>query len=122
VPPRELLRSAWRPVIFGFIHRVAPSLQRGQQITSWYRTPAQNQAEGGMPASQHLVGLALDVVGPGQQLTQVIARNAHLVAVQEFDHLHIQMFPAGLLEKIGVQFPRVGVQTVVQSTLDRTFT
>jgi len=122
IPPRELLASAWRPVIFEFIRRVARSLQPGQKISSWYRTPAQNQAEGGMPTSQHLFGLALDIVGPGQQLTQSIARDAQLIAVQEFDHLHIQLLPAGVLERIGVTFPRVTVQTVQQSTLDRSFT
>ena len=122
IPPRELLASAWRPVIFEFIRRVARSLQPGQKISSWYRTPAQNQAEGGMPRSQHLFGLALDIVGPGQRLTQSIARDAQLIAVQEFDHLHIQLLPAGVLERIGVTFPRVTVQTVQQSTLDRTFT
>jgi len=122
VPPRELLASAWRPVIFEFIRRVARSLQTGQKITSWYRDPATNQREGGAPTSQHLFGLALDIVGPGQQLTQAIARDAQLIAVQEFDHLHIQLLPAGVLERIGVTFPRVRVQTVQQSTLDRTFT
>jgi hypothetical protein len=122
VPPRELLASAWRPIIFEFIRRVARSLQPGQQITSWYRDPLTNQREGGAPTSQHLFGLALDIVGPGQQLSQAIARDAQLIAVQEFDHLHIQFLPAGVLERIGVTFPRVPVQTVQQSTLDRTFT
>jgi len=122
IPPRELLASAWRPIIFEFIRRAARSLQPGQQITSWYRTAAQNQAAGGMPTSQHLFGLALDIVGPGQQLTQSIARDAQMIAVQELDHLHIQLLPAGVLERLGVTFPRVTVQTVQQSTLDRSFT
>ena len=116
VPPRELLASAWRPIIFEFIRRVARSLQPGQQITSWYRDPLTNQREGGAPTSQHLFGLAIDIVGPGQQLTQAIARDAQLIAVQEFDHLHIQFLPAGVLERIGVTFPRVQAQTVQQST------
>jgi len=121
IPPRELLASAWRPVIFEFIRRVARSLQPGQKISSWYRDPLTNQREGGAPQSQHLFGLALDVVGPGQRLTQSIARDAQLIAVQEFDHLHIQLLPAGVLQRIGVTFPRVTVQSVQQSTLERGF-
>jgi hypothetical protein len=33
----------------------------GLQITSWYRTPAQNTEAGGIAKSQHLYGIALDV-------------------------------------------------------------
>lgn len=65
--------------------------------TSWYRTPAENAAVGGDPFSQHLVGWALDVTGPGSSLYAKQARVAGLTAEVEAGHVHVQLFPAGIL-------------------------
>lgn len=77
-------------------------------ITSWYRSPFQNRAVGGETDSQHLVGLALDVV-PGKgnfklAVSEASGRfmEAGFLTVPAERHLHIQTFPAGLLREVGV--------------------
>ncbi len=77
-------------------------------ITSWYRSPSQNRQVEGDPDSQHLVGLALDVV-PGKPslalaIQEADARfaEAGFFPVPAQTHLHIQTFPAGLLRSAGV--------------------
>lgn len=77
-------------------------------ITSWYRSPSQNRDAKGLPDSQHLVGLALDVI-PGKGSIQLGVneaagrfREAGFVAVPFSTHLHVQTFPKGLLRKVGV--------------------
>jgi len=68
--------------------------------TSWWRSAARNAAVGGHPYSQHLVGWALDVAGPDQQQFAKRARQLGLIAVQEADHVHVQLFPAGILQRL----------------------
>lgn len=77
-------------------------------ITSWYRSPAENRAVGGNPDSQHLAGLALDVV-PGKKAVQLAIHEAAgrfvesgFVVVPAPTHLHVQTFPAGVLRSAGV--------------------
>ena len=77
-------------------------------ITSWFRSPFNNRAVNGNPDSQHLVGLALDVVPAKQNLSSSINEAAAsfaefgFVVVPASKHLHIQTFPAGLLRPAGV--------------------
>jgi hypothetical protein len=77
-------------------------------ITSWWRSLVDNRAVNGEPDSQHLVGLALDVVPAKQNLRSAIDEAAAsftefgFVAVPASRHLHIQTFPAGLLRSVGV--------------------
>lgn len=77
-------------------------------ITSWFRTPFENQRVGGQDDSQHLVGLALDVV-PGKPSLKLAVSEASsrfmeagFITVPSERHLHIQTFPAGLLRSVGV--------------------
>ncbi len=77
-------------------------------LTSWFRSPAENRAVGGDPDSQHLVGLALDVV-PGKKSLQLAINEASgrfsefgFIPVPASTHLHIQTFPAGILRRVGV--------------------
>lgn len=77
-------------------------------LTSWFRSPSQNRAVGGDPDSQHLVGLALDVV-PGKANLQLAVNEAAgrfteagFRSVPAATHLHIQTFPAGVLRTAGV--------------------
>ena len=105
-PPVELAASAWRPVIIDFTRRAVQSFQNGQTLTSWWRSALGNQSVGGHRDSQHLLGLAVDVVGPSLRVTRDLARRQGLTAVLEGDHLHLQMFPPGALRRAGVRFPR----------------
>ena len=68
-------------------------------VTSLFRTREINDAAGGHPQSQHLLGLAADFVGTSVHLDLVaeLARAKGYVPVSEADHLHVQVFPAGLL-------------------------
>lgn len=72
-----------------FVLRYAPNCT----ITSWYRDPERNALVGGSPRSLHLLGLAIDLVGPAVELEAVmrIWRAAGLDAVDEGDHLHLEL-------------------------------
>jgi len=77
-------------------------------ITSWFRSPLENVRAGGHPDSQHLVGLAFDVV-PGKG-TSRLAINEAAQIFRRFGftvdpakrHIHVQTFPAGILRPAGV--------------------
>jgi len=77
-------------------------------ITSWFRSPNENRRAGGHPDSQHLVGLAFDVV-PGKgtsalainEAAQIFAGFGFSVVPAE-THLHVQTFPPGILRPAGV--------------------
>ena len=77
-------------------------------VTSWFRSPLENKRAGGHPDSQHLVGLALDVV-PGKGTSQLAINEATQIfkrfgffAVSEPSHVHVQTFPPGILRPSGV--------------------
>jgi hypothetical protein len=109
LPPIDLLtRDPWRSLIFEFVRRLNGVFFAGQRITSWHRTPERNAAAGGDRQSQHLFSLGIDVVGPNLNATQIFARRNGLIAVNEGDHLHIQLFPKGVLVRAGVDFPTTG--------------
>jgi len=80
--------------------RVGPSIR----ISSWWRDPVTNRRVGGHPDSQHLLGLALDLVGEELELRQLLVdvRAVGLVAVMESTHLHVQLLPAGVARAIGL--------------------
>ena len=64
-------------------------------ITSWARAIAPNARVGGHPDSQHLLGWAVDVA-PRYE-SQLRARLRYRwVLVPEGDHVHVQMFAAGV--------------------------
>lgn len=66
-------------------------------VTSWWRSPADNERVQGQPQSQHLLGLALDVVGPNPSVLAGALRSVGFVVVQEGSHVHAQAFRAGTL-------------------------
>jgi len=109
VPPAALLSSGWFPFILNFYWRAVRLFftYPGLALTSWFRTPEVNRDVGGDPESQHLFGLAWDIDAPRVLIGQVVAtaRQLGLVAVDERTHVHVQMFPAGALARVGVQFP-----------------
>jgi len=110
VPPQSLIQSGWFPLIFEFYRR-ARSLAAvpGIRVISWFRTPERNRIEGGDPESQHLFALAMDLTMPLASLQSAggIARSAGLVkSTTTSGSLHIQLFPAGVLARAGITFPR----------------
>lgn len=119
LPPAELLYSGWYPYIVDFLQKAVRTLMPGQAVTSWYRTPEHNADVGGDPESQHLLGLAWDVAGPGADTTIFLARRAGLIAVNEGSHVHLQSFGPGVLSRAGVVFPRPATSTVQVSVADR---
>ena len=108
-PPSFLLSSAWFPVIFAFHIRAAEIFRvvSGLRVTSWWRDPITNLEVGGDPQSQHLFGLGMDIAGSQKALSSAIrvARGVGLVPVDFGNYVHLQLFPAGALERIGVTFP-----------------
>ena len=90
VPPFTL-----RAAIFAQLVSVVSKIAGVQpQVTSWYRTPDENAAVGGKPNSLHLVGEAIDLVfGSSVEAARVqnIWRTIGLDAVDEADHLHLEL-------------------------------
>jgi uncharacterized protein YcbK (DUF882 family) len=70
------------------------------EATSWWRSPERNAQVGGDPYSQHLVGWALDAVGPDVQTFAKRLRVRGFVVVVETDHVHVQVFPRGTLRRL----------------------
>jgi len=109
IPPPELLRTGWFPFILNFYWKAIGVFWQfpGSVVTSWFRTPERNRAEGGSSESQHLFGLAWDVAVPEQVIDRFVgvANHSGLVAVREKRHVHLQAFPKGALARAGVRFP-----------------
>lgn len=79
-----------------------------RDLTSWYRNAADNQAVGGAVASQHRIGLAVDLT-PATVAGEIALREAGFIVVNEFDHLHVQIWPAGVLAQlVDLGFPLPG--------------
>lgn len=97
IPPLEVIVRTL-PFLSAFLGRlgtteVGPTLR----LSSWYRDAATNRRVGGHPQSQHLLGLALDVVGSRDELDAFLVqvRIAGLVGLDEGSHVHVQLLPAG---------------------------
>lgn len=107
-PPDEFLQEFFQ--VYRYLLERAAVLKRVDpdiQFTSWFRTKSQNQAAGGDPQSQHLFGFAIDVVPRNPELVEQVANQIGIITVREFDHLHLQLFPSGLLARLG--FFAIGV-------------
>lgn len=62
-------------------------------VTSGYRTEKRNRMVGGHPDSQHLLGLAADIVPDDWDSADDIVFDCHrmgLIAIVEKTHVHIQ--------------------------------
>lgn len=97
-PPSWL--AAWPPV-GDFVARVR-RIDADAFATSWWRGIADNARVGGHPYSQHLLGLAADFV-PGRTPAGrivALARAQGLVAIDEGDHVHLQLLRAGLADDV----------------------
>jgi hypothetical protein len=99
LPPPWLL--SWSQVQ-AFLERVR-RVEADATPSSWWRSVSHNAAVGGHPFSQHLLGTAADFV-PQRGWTNAelaaAARRAGLIAIDEGDHVHLQLHPAGTLDHI----------------------
>lgn len=96
-PPPEIVHAAF-PALVEFLNRVINALwfvPGPIRLTSWWRTPQHNRAVGGHRASQHLLGLALDLAGPLDEIERAL-RGAGLVTVRYGSHVHVQQFDASV--------------------------
>jgi uncharacterized protein YcbK (DUF882 family) len=62
-------------------------------VTSWIRSPKRNAQVGGSVNSQHLVGLAVDIIFNDEiniANFELAARDLDLHVLVEDDHLHVQ--------------------------------
>ena len=101
-PPREFVESfeeVYRFIIF--LSEQIAAFDPTVQFTSWWRDEALNRAVGGNVKSQHLFGFALDLVADRSREIEDAVNQVGLFAVAERDHLHIQLFPPGTLERRG---------------------
>ena len=92
------LWPAWRDAL----QRVEQSLGGDVVVTSWWRDSAHNAAVGGDAHSQHLLGTAFDVVGPNPAEIARAFASAGFVVIPEADHVHVQAWPAGFAERVGL--------------------
>lgn len=89
----------WLPVVQQFLQSLVPLFQLGPlSVTSFARTRSHNAAVGGAPSSQHLLGLAVDLVpldGDMAGLEEAARSFGYGYVLNEGDHVHIQAYPAG---------------------------
>ena len=96
----------WREFIARANAGFGLATERGAQVhvTSWYRSPDHNAALGGNPQSQHLLGMAFDVVSDDWNAAERGFRAQGFTVVDETrtsaPHLHVQAFQAGALRRV----------------------
>jgi len=99
-PPAQLVNAypdfyRWLLPRLNLISTLFPNAQP----TSWWRSNARNLDVGGARNSQHLLAWAVDFAGPRDESRKLVAvaERLGLVAVDEGDHVHVQMFRAGVI-------------------------
>lgn len=110
-PPRDLLIRFYAQNLA--VVRTAALLSRfvPVRVTSWWRSGERNRAAGGNPASQHLVGAAIDLVSPGlsrDQFLPLVAAAAgqygavvpQVASATSGRSVHVQAWPAGQLARL----------------------
>lgn len=112
-PPPSMLwqpLGLWIPGLWDFFlsHANRALADSGATPTSWWRSVRQNRELGGAEESQHLLGLALDLVGGVNTAAAFSAQG--FVVVVESDHVHAQTYPAGVLGQAGV-YRALGLST-----------
>ena len=95
-PPTPILREVIGELVDLVLKLVAVEWPPGTLITSWYRDPAHNKAEGCDEESQHLLGLAFDIVVPDRDQQLARLRRAGILAFPSpRGNIHVQSRLAG---------------------------
>lgn len=68
--------------------------------TSWWRSAQANARVGGNEYSQHLLGLAIDLVAEDKPAATAAFERMGFIVIDEGDHLHVQTLPAGWLRRM----------------------
>lgn len=92
-PKVARLISPVLPIFFGRVGKALERARRPVRVTSWYRDPSRNRSAGGSEWSLHQLGLALDLaLARGDYgIVKKAMQNAGLIAIDEGDHLHVQL-------------------------------
>lgn len=108
-PPREMV-AALELRLPGlaqlFVQRVDAAVAGLDVVgTSWWRSQARNDDVGGAQLSQHLLGLAIDLVGPDEREAEKRLRALGFVVIRHAVpggslHVHAQALPAGIIKAI----------------------
>lgn len=110
---------AWNREIAEFtqlIEGVSRDLGEPLHCTSWWRTASENERVGGAAASQHLVGLAVDVLPPADRARLLELASAWgLTPIDEGDHVHIQRYRAGSAPRDALGFAPSGPPPLIDS-------
>lgn len=102
-PPTQLARAveSYAPGIWqyflGALQAAINPMPELVRLTSWWRSPAKNVSVGGVEDSQHLAGLAVDLVFPtaSSRRTGIARLQAQgLTVIDEGDHVHAQVLRA----------------------------
>jgi len=83
-----------------FIQKLISAVgQNPIRVTSWWRSPEFNRLVSGHPWSQHLVGFAIDLQVLEEDPFRIRKRleDIGLTAIVEEGHVHVQVFPAGVV-------------------------
>lgn len=89
-PPRDLSRR----FVGIYALLLEANIQSGGTITRWWNSIEGNRLRGGDADSQHQIGWAIDVV-PVTAARAAAFRARGLTVIDEGDHLHVQVSPAG---------------------------
>lgn len=82
-------------------------LPAGSRVSGWWRTPESNASSGGREYSQHLLGLAIDIVTPNPRAVIDAASRLGLIAIYHNVgsgwHVHVQARPAGFVRQLAAR-------------------
>lgn len=98
VPPMWVIALTWSDLL-RFLQKLSTiEVEAGTWLSSWYRDPVHNAGVSRYSTSAHIAGLAIDLVVPSDQgRADLVMRSrwAGLGALDEGDHVHLQLLPVG---------------------------
>ena len=102
-PPQAIVHRVERslPGALARIDRAIERLPPGSVVTSRWRSEQKNRDVNGEPDSQHLLGLAIDVVGPDLAAIAASLEASGLLAIPAPRHVHGQVLSAGIARQLG---------------------